>query len=142
MSAAKRELIPFPAGKLTGTAMWAAAKLRVLQWNAMMTNRSRLREAQEQILAEHLETSANTEFGRAHGFSNIRGHEDFARKVPLRTYAEFEPYLDRMRKGETDVLYPGLVPFYGQSSGSSHTKAVHKFLPITQAEIKWQQKAG
>lgn len=137
-----RDLITVPAGKVTGTAMWAAAKLRVLQWNALMGNRAKLRQVQEETLREHLTTSANTEFGRAHGFSQIRGHEDFARRVPGRTYAEFEPYLERMRKGETDVLYPGLIPYYGQSSGSSNTAAVHKFLPISQAQIKWQQKAG
>jgi len=138
----ERDLIKVPAGKVTGTAMWAAAKVRVLQWNALMVNRAKLRQVQEETLREHLDFSANTEFGRAHGFSSIRSHEDFARRVPLRTYADFEPYLERMRKGEIDVLYPGLIPYYGQSSGSSNTKAVHKFLPISPSQIKWQQKAG
>ena len=122
--------------------MWAAAKLRVLQWNALAGNRQRLREVQEQTLLEHLKNSANTEFGRQYGFANIRNAAEFQRRVPLRTYADFEPYLQRMRKGETDVLYPGLVPYYGQSSGSSNTAAEHKFLPVTQAQIRWQQKAG
>ena len=140
--AVKRDLIKVPAGKVTGTAMWAAAKLRVLQWNALAGNRVKLREVQEQTLREHLQLSANTEFGRAHGFSGIKNHEQFKERVPGRTYAEFEPYLERMRKGETDVLYPGLIPYYGQSSGSSNTAAQHKFLPISQAQIKWQQKAG
>jgi hypothetical protein len=140
--AVNRDLIKVPAGKVTGTAMWAAAKLRVLQWNALAGNRVKLREVQEETLREHLQTSANTEFGRAHGFSGIKNYEQFKERVPLRAYADFEPYLERMRKGETDVLYPGLIPYYGQSSGTSNTAAQHKFLPISQAQIKWQQKAG
>ncbi|MBK7862404.1 MAG: GH3 auxin-responsive promoter family protein [Archangiaceae bacterium] len=139
---AHRDLITFPAGKVTGTAMWAAAKLRVLQWNALAGNRAKLREVQEETLLEHCRVSANTEFGRVHGLSQIRSFEDFKRQVPLRTYADFEPYLERMRKGETDVLYPGLIPYYGQSSGSSNTNAQHKYLPISPAQIKWQQKSG
>ncbi len=142
MSSANRTLIGVPGGKLTGTAMWAAAKLRVLQWNALAGNRQKLREVQEETLLEHLEVSASTEFGRAHGFSQIRSYSEFRQRVPLRTYAEFEPYLERMRRGENDILYPGLIPFYGQSSGSSNTAAQHKFLPISQAQIRWQQKAG
>jgi hypothetical protein len=47
-----------------------------------------------------------------------------------------------MRNGEEDVLYPGLIPYYGQSSGTSNTAAMHKFLPISMAQIRWQQRAG
>ncbi len=47
-----------------------------------------------------------------------------------------------MRLGQRDVLWPGLVRYYGQSSGSSNTKAEHKFLPISDTQIRWQQKAG
>src|SRR3954447_23176725 len=93
VSAADRNLVTVPAGKVTGTAMWAAAKLRVLQWNALAGNRQKLREEQEETLREHLKFSAPTEFGRAHGFSQIRDHEDFKQRVPLRAYADFEPYL-------------------------------------------------
>ncbi len=62
--------------------------------------------------------------------------------MPLRAYGDFEPYLERMRKGATDVLWPGLIPYYGQSSGSSNTQAMHKFLPISAEQIRWQQRAG
>jgi hypothetical protein len=139
---ASRDLVSVPAGRVTGTAMWAAAKLRVLQWNTLAGSRAKVREVQEETLLEHCRVSANTEFGRAHGLASVKSFEDFKARVPLRTYADFEPYLERMRKGETDVLYPGLISLYGQSSGSSNTNAQHKFLPISQTQIKWQQKSG
>jgi hypothetical protein len=94
------------------------------------------------MLHQYTKAAARTEFGRAHDLSGVRNHEDFVRRVPLRTYAEFEPYLERMRHGERNVLWPGLIKYWGQSSGSSNTAAQHKFLPISRRQIRWQQQAG
>src|SRR5947208_16302730 len=88
---ASRDLIRVPAGRVTGTAMWAAAKLRVLQWNALAGNRAKLREVQEETLLEHCRVSANTEFGRLHGLASVKSFSDFQQQVPLRAYADFEP---------------------------------------------------
>ena len=101
-----------------------------------------LRGAQEHTLIQHVRAAENTEFGRAHGFGTIRSHGDFARRVPVRTYADFEPFFERMRAGEKDVLYPGFIYYWGQSSGTSHTAAKNKFLPLSQEQIHWQRLAG
>jgi hypothetical protein len=127
---------------LAGPAMWAAAQLRVARWNAVMKSPRKLREAQERTLLEHVRASKQTEFGRAHDFGRIRSHEDFAQRVPTRTYADFEPFFERMRRGERDVLYPGLLYYWGQSSGSSETAAKNKFLPISREQIRWQKLAS
>jgi hypothetical protein len=116
--------------------------MRVSSWNRTAGSYKALRRAQENILLSHCRAAADTEFGRAHGLSTVRSHVDFRSRVPLRTYGDFEPYLERMRKGARDVLWPGLIPYYGQSSGSSNTDAVHKFLPISMEQIRWQQRAG
>ncbi len=131
-----------PAGSVTGPALWAAAQLRVALWNRTARSRSALEAAQLEQLRRNVKAAAATEFGRAHGFDSIKSYQDFKDRVPLRAYADFERYLERMRQGERDVLWPGLVRYYGQSSGSSNTKAEHKFLPISDAQIRWQQKAG
>jgi hypothetical protein len=47
-----------------------------------------------------------------------------------------------MRNGARDILWPGLIPYYGLSSGSSNTSAIHKFLPISLEQIRWQKKAA
>lgn len=101
-----------------------------------------LREVQERTLLEHVRSAADTEFGRAHHFTRIKRYQDFAQAVPTRTYADFEPLLQRMRNGEHDVLYPGFVYYWGQSSGTSHTRAKIKCLPISKEQIRWQQAAG
>jgi hypothetical protein len=97
---------------------------------------------QLETLLAHCKAAANTEFGRAHDLGRVRTYDDFRARVPVRTYADFEPQLDRMRKGERNVLWPGLVRYFGNSSGTSHTRANSKFLPISDEQVKWQQKAG
>jgi len=136
------QLVTVPGGRITGAAIWAAAKMRVMRWNQLSTSPEKLQKVQEETLLSHVRFAQNTEFGRAHGFSSIRSHSDFAEKVPLQSYGDFEPYLERMRKGATDVLWPGLIPYYGQSSGSSNTAALHKYLPISMEQVRWQQRAG
>jgi hypothetical protein len=128
-----------PASSITGPALRAAARLRIAQWDSRARDP---KEVQLQTLLKHCRTAAQTEFGKAHGFDKIKSYEDYKAQVPVRNYGEFEPYLERMRKGAHDVLWPGLIPFYGQSSGSSSTAAQHKFLPISLEQIKWQKKAG
>ncbi|HHH30791.1 MAG TPA: hypothetical protein ENK57_20945 [Polyangiaceae bacterium] len=137
-----RQLRRLPAARLAGPAMWAAAKLRVARWDALMKSPRRLREVQEQMLLRLLGAARHTRFGRAHDLGRIRSQDEFARRVPTRTYADFEPSFERMREGERDVLYPGFVYYWGQSSGTSHTAAKHKFLPISREQIRWQQLAG
>jgi hypothetical protein len=127
---------------LAGPALWAAARVRVARWDALMESPRKLRAAQEQTLLALVRAAERTELGRSHGFGRIRSHEEFVRRVPMRTYADFEPLLERMRRGERDVLHPGLITTWGQSSGSSQTAAKNKFLPISPQQIRWQQLAG
>jgi hypothetical protein len=127
------------AARLAGPALWAAAQLRVAQWDARTKDP---RSAQERTLLQIVRAAERTEFGRAHGFDRIRSVADFQRQVPARTYADFEPMLDRMRAGARDVLHPGFVYYWGCSSGTSHTAANLKYLPISQEQIRWQQRAG
>jgi hypothetical protein len=89
-----------------------------MTWDRLAADRKRLRKAQLEALRENCREAARTEFGRAHRLGEVSTHEDFIERVPLRTYADFEPFLERMRKGARDVLWPGLIRFYGQSSGA------------------------
>ncbi len=128
-----------PAAGITGPALWAAAQARVAMWNRQAKSP---RDIQLRHLLDHCATAAPTQFGKKHDLALVRSYEDFRERVPVRTYADLEPELERMRRGERDVLYPGLVRYWGNSSGSSSTAALNKFLPITDAQIRWQQKSG
>ena len=136
------KLRTLPGANIAGASLWAASRVRVAQWDWMARLPARLEKVQTDTLLENCRTAASTSFGRHHGLGEVRSQKDFAARVPLRTYADFEPYINRMRQGETDVLWPGLIRYFGCSSGSSNTAALNKYLPISDKQIGWQQKAG
>ena len=86
-------------------------------------------EMQHAVLRHLIETAANTEYGRAHMFSTTNTYDDFARNVPINTYEELKADIDRMRHGEANVLWPGLVKWYAKSSGTTNDKS--KFIPVS-----------
>ena len=134
-----RALVGVPGGALTGPALLAAARIRVALWDRVS---AAPQDAQRETLLRHCARGAKTEFGRAHGLGAVRSYDDYRRRVPVRTYADFEPMLERMRRGARDVLHPEFIEHYGCSSGTSNTAALNKFLPIGREQIRWQQKAG
>jgi hypothetical protein len=76
------------------------------------------RQSQEQALLRIVEANRRTEFGRAHAFDQIHNVESFLARVPLRTYAEFEPYLQRQRRGESGVVLAEPLVGFAMSGGS------------------------
>jgi len=104
------------------------------------------RNYQIQLYSEHpyniqLETlhyllrkARDTKWGEEHGFSTISSVEDFQRNVPLQTYDDIRPYVDRLRDGETDLLWPGDVKWFAKSSGTTSDKS--KFIPVTKEALE------
>lgn len=111
------------------------AHARIFIWDRALRD---VEAVQMKQLRSFLEHAKDTEFGRAHGFSSIRTYEDFQRRVPVGDYDSFWPYIDRMMKGEANLLVPERIRHYGNSSGSS-TKGKPKFLPIGERQIRYQQ---
>ncbi len=131
-----------PGAAVAAPALRAAARVRLGLWDRIAASRELLQEKQTEMLVENCRAAAETQFGRQHGLSHVRSHRDFIDRVPLRTYADFEPFINRMKAGSRDVLWPGFIQYFGCSSGSSHTAALNKYLPISEEQIRWQQKAG
>ncbi len=136
---AVRRLKGIPGAAVTGPALWAAARVRVAVWDRLAADP---KPVQTRTLLDHCARAAGTEFGRKHGLGAVRRWEDFRDRVQLRTYADYEPMLERMRRGERNVLHPEHIAHYGCSSGTSNTAAQNKYLPISAEQIRWQQKAG
>jgi hypothetical protein len=97
-------------------------------------------EAQERWLRKLLDTARDTEFGRQHGFSDLRNAEDFARQVPISDYDGIKSQIFRMMRGERDVLWPGEVNWYSKSSGTTSDKS--KFIPVPESNLRGCHVAG
>ena len=89
---------------------------------------------QRELLQKMVSQAANTEWGRNHGYDDIKSYDDFRLRVPVSTYEDLKDYIDRMRHGERDVLWPGRVKWYAKSSGTTNDKS--KFIPVSAQGLK------
>ncbi|KUO13133.1 GH3 family domain-containing protein [Streptomyces sp. DSM 15324] len=83
---------------------------------------------QRHVLADLLEFNARTDYGTAHGFGRIRTLDAYRRAVPIQTYADLEPWIERSAAGEPDVLTADRPAVFFTSSGST---GAHKKIPVT-----------
>lgn len=90
---------------------------------------SMVRPTQESLLKYLLRRASGTVWGERYGFGRIRNYEEFRERVPLTTYEELHPMIERARAGERDVLWPGRTRWFAKSSGTTNDKS--KFIPIT-----------
>ena len=91
-------------------------------------------DVQAEGLRYHLEATASTAFGREHGITADTTPEAYRRQVPLRDYNGMKPWIERVRDGETDVLWPGSVKWHAKSSGTTSDRS--KFIPVTEAALE------
>ena len=89
---------------------------------------------QRKVLARLIGKGRKTLWGWEHSFDKIDSYEDFAQLVPVNDYEDLKNYIDRMRHGEKDVLWPGQVRWYAKSSGTTNDKS--KFIPVTQDALR------
>jgi hypothetical protein len=80
-----------------------------------------------------------TEFGEAHQFKSIKTYEDFKKNVPVNDYEDLRPYIDRVTKGEPNVLWPGKPEYLAKTSGT--TSGV-KYIPISKESMPEHIKAA
>lgn len=86
-------------------------------------------DVQNELLLSLINQAQNTEFGKKHQFLSIKNYEDFSKQVPLSTYEEFEPLIERARKGEQNVFWPTPIKWFAKSSGTTNAKS--KFIPVS-----------
>ena len=89
-------------------------------------------EDQQSIFEHLIKAAAKTEFGKEHGFSDIKTYQDFIRQVPLRDYEAFKPYIEKIKQGKYNVLWKGQPIYFAKTSGT--TSGV-KYIPISKDSI-------
>ncbi|HEY9785527.1 MAG TPA: GH3 auxin-responsive promoter family protein [Candidatus Obscuribacterales bacterium] len=79
-----------------------------------------------------IRANEDTAFGKAHKFERIRTIDDYRRHVPAQKYEDLQPYIDRVRQGETRQLTVEQPFMFATTSG---TTADPKFIPITNRHL-------
>jgi hypothetical protein len=113
--------------------------------------------AQKALLDGLVRSAARTRFGAEHHFDSIRSIADYQNSVPLRTYADFKPYWDRVFEGERDVTWPGRPRYFAVTSGTTSISTAatprsndsslrstsgNKYIPVSDEGIRSQLRVG
>jgi hypothetical protein len=87
---------------------------------------------QQEVLRKLIAEGKNTAFGKEHGLEEVKDHASLVQAVPLRDYEALRPWIERVVKGERDVLWPGKPLYLCKTSG---TTSGAKYIPITQESL-------
>ncbi|MBQ4820065.1 GH3 auxin-responsive promoter family protein [Aquimarina sp. MMG016] len=96
-------------------------------------------KTQDRVFKNLINSARKTAFGKDHGFQNIKTHSDFVKQVPIRDYEQLRSYVDRVVKGESDVLWPGKPMYFAKTSGT--TSGV-KYIPLTKESMPTHIRAA
>jgi hypothetical protein len=96
-------------------------------------------ETQQKVFQNLIASADFTQFGKDHNFSKIKSFEDFAKQVPIRDYEELRPYIDRVVKGEEDILWKGKPIYFAKTSG---TTSGAKYIPLTKESMPFHIEAA
>src|SRR5690606_19442987 len=95
--------------------------------------------AQHKVFRNLIDQAENTVFGKDHRFNEINSYQDFKQQVPIRDYELLRPYIDRVKDGEPDVLWPGKPAYFAKTSG---TTSGTKYIPISKESMPEHTRAA
>jgi hypothetical protein len=90
-------------------------------------------DVQDEWLHKLIASAKDTEWGRRYNYSGISGSEQFRREVPVQDYDSLKPYIDRIRKGEQNILWHSDIKWFAKSSGTTNDKS--KFIPVSEESL-------
>lgn len=91
-------------------------------------------EVQEELLFNLLRNAENTVLGKKYDFSGIKSYTAFSERVPIVTYEDLQPYIERARKGEPNVFWNTPIKWFAKSSGTTDAKS--KFIPVSNEALE------
>src|ERR1700722_4483635 len=89
-------------------------------------------EDQENIYKSLVKTGSKTVFGREQHLETVKTYEEFRTAVPVRDYEQFKPYIDQIKQGKHNILWPGQPIYFAKTSG---TTSGIKYIPISKDSI-------
>ena len=94
---------------------------------------TRADQLQDRVMQRLVHSASRTEWGKRYDYASIHTYSDFKNRVPIQTYEEIKPYVERLRKGEQNLLWPSEIRWFAKSSGTTNDKS--KFLPVSRESL-------
>jgi len=89
---------------------------------------------QKETFGKLISFAAETDWGVKHGYHDEMTIEEFQEKVPLQNYDDIKPYIERLRNGEQNLLWPSEIRWFAKSSGTTSDKS--KFIPVSNESLE------
>jgi hypothetical protein len=118
---------------------WGILQERLTEESRLFNNALQSsRITQHNTLLEILSVNSQSKFGKRHSFRSIQSVDDFRDRIPVQTYDDIAPSIERLIKGEANEIVAAPVEIFERTSGS--TKAA-KIVPYTAHSLRAFQRA-
>ncbi|WP_259180226.1 GH3 auxin-responsive promoter family protein [Sphingobacterium sp. BIGb0165] len=91
-------------------------------------------DVQEEWFQSLISTAEATEWGKKYDYTSILTPEIFKERVPIQDYDDIKGYVDRMIKGEQNILWPSDIKWFAKSSGTTSDRS--KFIPVSEEALE------
>lgn len=91
-------------------------------------------EVQNDVFLSLIKANEKTLLGKQYDYASIKSYETFAERVPIYTYEEFEPFIERTRRGENNIFWSEPIRWFAKSSGTTNAKS--KFIPVSNEALE------
>lgn len=90
-------------------------------------------QVQQNEFAHLINSARNTEWGKRYNYAGIRSYAEYRENVPIQDYQDIKPYVDRMLRGEQNLLWPSKISWFAKSSGTTGDRS--KFIPVSKESL-------
>ncbi|MGZ4057013.1 MAG: GH3 auxin-responsive promoter family protein [Bacteroidia bacterium] len=90
-------------------------------------------DVQNEWLLKLISSAKDTEWGKKYDYKNIFNQEQFKNNVPIQDYESLKPFIDRIRRGEQNILWNTEIRWFAKSSGTTNDKS--KFIPVSEESL-------
>ncbi|HAA20206.1 MAG TPA: hypothetical protein DCR93_05425 [Cytophagales bacterium] len=97
-------------------------------------------EVQLDTFRKLIHEARDTEFGRKYEYATIDTVEKYRERVPLQSYEDIVPYVERLMRGEQNILWPSEIKWFSKSSGTTNARS--KFIPVSYEALEECHFAG
>lgn len=91
-------------------------------------------DVQLEWLKKLVYSAQDTEWGQKYDYKSISTVKQFKERVPLQDYDSLKPYIERVRKGEQNIIWNSEIKWFAKSSGTTSDKS--KFIPVSEESLE------
>lgn len=91
-------------------------------------------DVQSELFKKLIERGKNTEFGKKYDFKSISSYQDYKNRIPIQAYEQLFPFIERLMRGEQNLLWPSEVKWFAKSSGTTNARS--KFIPVSPESLE------